>query len=140
MSINIKGFKELSDYFDKIGKVADKPVNRALNAAGDEVKKIEDRVAKSEHHKYSTGAGRRELRKYPITRAKSGNKIIKIGIKNKNVDFNKIRGLYFNNYGFYHNRTGRYITGSNWLGKAREEALPVAYKTIKDELMKEFRW
>lgn len=139
MSIDIKGFKELSDYFDKIGKVGEKPVNRALNAAGDKVKEIEVGVVRSTHHRYSTGAGSRELRKYPIVRGKGGNKIIKIGIKNKNVDFNKIRGLYFNNYGFYHNRTGRYITGSNWLGKAREKALPVAYKTIKEELMKEFR-
>lgn len=138
MPVDIKGFKELSDYFDKIGKVADKPVNRALNAAADEVKDIQVDVVTKQHHVYSTGKGKKELRKYPITR-RGGRKVIKIGIKSKKVDFENIKGLYFNNYGFYHNKTGKYITGSNWLGKSREKALPVAYKTIKDELMKEFK-
>lgn len=156
MSVKVKGLREVNDYFDKISKVGEEPVKRALNKAGEEVRRIEIDVAQRTHCKYSEKIGYNELKKYPIRIGKMGSKYVSVGIRAKAPTgkqkakeqkakangvaratyWDRVKGLWYNNYGFYHNRTGKYITGSNWIDNAYEESVDKAFETIKDELMK----
>ena len=153
MGVEVKGMQELIDDLDKILKVGDKTANNALRKAGDYVKKEEVQVAKQVHDKYSENVGWKELKRYPIKTGKRGGKFVNIGIrasvsgkqkKKESEDakagvyrathWDKIKGLWFNNYGFFHNRTGRYVAGSNWIEKAYDNSVEGAYEIVRKEI------
>lgn len=155
MSVEVKGMQELIDALDKMEKVGDKTVNKALREAGDYVKDVEVKVAKSKHKKYSDDVGWKELKRYPIKMGKKGGKFVNIGIRasvsgnqkkkeiadakagvHRATHWDRIKGLFFNNYGFFHNRTGEYIAGSNWIGEAYENSIEEAYSKIREEIEK----
>lgn len=144
----VVGMQELVDRLEKMQSIGTKIGNKALNNGGNIVRKAEIEQAKK-HDKWSKGIGVNEIKKYRPKTSKSGKRVVDIGLKgsmssnkksnsdSRSTQFDKIRGLYFNNYGFYHNITGEYIAGSNWIGKAYEESADEAYEAIKNEILKE---
>lgn len=155
MSLKVKGLQDVVDQLDRMGKVGDTHGKKALEQAGDHVKKVEIRVVRRTHNRYSEEVGWQELKRYPVKIGKKGGKFVNIGIranvsakqkKKEQKDANmgikrathwdKIKGLWFNNYGFFHNRTGDYIAGTDWITTAYEESVDEAFKIISDELEK----
>ena len=153
MSVNIQGLQELTDTLDRMAKVGDKHGATALRKAGDYVKKIEVKVVKDTHDKWSEKIGYKELKRYPVKVGKKGGKFINIGIRaqqtpsQKKKDnqakasgvyrpthWDKIKGLWYNNYGFFHNKSGAYIAGTDWISKAYDDSVEGAYKIIKEEI------
>lgn len=151
--VKVKGMQDLVDQLDKMAKVGDKHVNKALNKAGEKVKKTEIEVAERVHNKYSQKVGVKEIKKYPIKVGKRGGKFINIGIrtnvtasqrrkdeankkagKSRATHWDRVKGLFYNNYGFHHNRSGTYIAGSDWLGQAYEESVEEAFREMKETL------
>lgn len=151
----IKGMQELIDKLQKMEDAGNKIANSALREAGEVVKSAEVEEAKK-HNKYSEDVGWKEIKKYNVKLSKKGTKIIDIGLKGSQTPsqkkkdakakasgvaratrWDKIKGLYFNNYGFYHNITGEYVAGSNWLGKAYDKSVDDAYEIIRQKLIKE---
>lgn len=154
--LEIKGMDELIQKLEKMEQTPQKITKKALQKAGEHVKDAEVRVAKSEHNKYWEQVGWKEIKKYGVKTRKKGSQVIDIGLKGKRTasqkkkdaknkasgksrptHWDKIKGLWFNNYGFYHNRTGQYVAGSDWIGKAYDESTDEAYEIIRTELLKE---
>lgn len=155
----IKGMQELIDKLQKMEDAGNKIANSALREAGEVVKSAEVEEAKKAHtdnSKYSQNVGWKEIKKYNVRLSKKGTKVIDIGLKGSRTPsqkkkdakaqasgvarathWDKIKGLYFNNYGFYHNITGEYVAGSNWLGKAYDKSVDDAYEIIRQKLIKE---
>ena len=66
MAVNVKGMQELIDHFDKMGN--QKVPKKALEQAGEYVRKVEKKVAESTHSKYSRNnseSGAKHLRSLP---------------------------------------------------------------------------
>lgn len=156
MSVKVAGIKELFDTLEKMDKKGATIGKNALNEAGEHVRKVEQQVAKRTHHEYSEDVGWKELKKYPIRTGKHGSRFVSVGIRAKATKklkerdeankkagayrptyWDKVKGLWYNNYGFVHNKTGKYVAGSNWIDEAYEESIPGAYEKIKDEILKE---
>lgn len=150
MSLQVKGMQDLIDYFEKIQNT--RAPKKALRKAGDHVLEVEKKVARREHRKYATGQGAEELKRSSIRRYKKQD-FIDVGIKDGKSDWEKIKGLYFNHYGFYHNGwskngtaenrkkngvRGKYIAGSRWMDKAFDESKEQAYAILTDGLLEEF--
>lgn len=153
MSVDVKGVQELIDYFDKIGNKS--VPKKALKKAGEHVRKVEVEVAKSRHREYSRNnaeSGVNHLKSFP-PRIRKGKGYIDIGLKDKGKKSNwdSIRGLYFNHYGFYHNgwhkegtaenrikkgqKKGKYIAGSRWMDTAYEKSSERAYELLEEGLL-----
>ena len=150
MSVDIKGIQELIDYFDKIGNK--KVPKNALKKAGQHVREVEVQVAKSTHRRYSRNnseSGANHIKSFP-PRIRKGKGFVDIGIKNKASNWDAIRGLYFNHYGFYHNgwqkegtaenrikngKQGKYIAGSRWMDTAYEKSSKKAYELLEEGLL-----
>lgn len=151
MSVDIKGIQELIDHFDKIGNKG--VPKKALRKAGEHVRKVEKEVAESTHRKYSrknSESGANHLKKFP-PRMSKGKGFIDIGLREKGKsNWENIRGLYFNHYGFYHNgwqkegtaenrqkhgKKGKYIAGSRWMDNAYEKSADKAYELLEEGLL-----
>lgn len=134
--------QELIDLFEQQTKV--KTSKKALKTAGEEVLRIEKQVAGGRHSKWARPAGVNNLKKFPI-RSYRGSAFIDIGIKGKQSknsntradEWGKVRGLYYNHYGFFHNRTGKYIAGSRWMDTAFDKSEEKAFKILSEEMLKE---
>lgn len=147
MSIEVKGIQQLIDYFDKIGN--QKVPKKALDQAGKHVLKVEKEVAQSTHNKYTRHVGYNNLKSFP-PRVRKGKGTVDIGIKGSS-NWDAVKGLYFNHYGFYHNgwhrehtaknriqkgkSSGKYISGSRWMDNAYEKSSSEAYKILERELL-----
>lgn len=133
MSLQVKGMQDLIDYFDRQAKI--KISKDALRQAGNHVLEEEVKVAEEYHSKYARPLGYRHIKKFPI-RNYHGSAFIDIGLKVKkgsgdSDEWTAIRGLYFNHYGFWHNRTGKYIVGSGWMDKAFDNSKDGAYEILE---------
>ena len=161
MALEVKGMQELVDTLDNMLKVGDKTSKEALQKAGDYVKDKEVAVAKRVHGKqnnkgYSQDVGWKELKRYPVKMSRKGNKFVDIGIRasvsgtqkkkeladakagvKRATHWDKIKGLWFNHYGFFHNRTGNYVAGSNWMDSAYEDSVEGAYSIIRENIEKD---
>lgn len=135
--VKVEGMQELVDKLQHLQKIPNKVGNKVLRDAGDYVKEVEVETAKRTHHLYSKDVGWKEIKRLGIRSYKSGNKYVDIGVRAKGADWEKIKGLVYNNYGFRHVKTGRYIVGSNWIRHAYEDSSEQAYKIIRDGLIKE---
>lgn len=146
MSIKVNGMQQLINQLDKLGKVGDKHGNTALKSAAEVVRAKEVEVAKRTHSKYSEDVGWKELKAYPIKKGRKYGKIVQVGIKgsesstgangSRTTYWDRIKGLWFNNYGFVHNRSGTYIAGTNWIQTAYDESVDEAYAKIREEIEK----
>lgn len=155
MAVEVRGMQELIDTLEQMQKVGDKTANKALREAGDYVKKVEVQVAKSKHNKHSEDVGWKELKRYPVKVGRKGGKFVNIGIRanvsgkqktkeSKDAEagvyrathWDKIKGLWYNNYGFFHNKTGKYVAGSNWIEEAYDNSVEEAYSKIREEIEK----
>lgn len=152
MSVEVKGIQELIDHFDKICNTS--VPKKALKKAGEYVKDVEVKTARSEHREYSRNnseSGINHLKTY-TPRIKKGKGYIDVGLKEKGgkSSWNNIRGLYFNHYGFYHNgwhsegtaenrkkngKKGKYIAGSRWMDTAYDNSSEKAYKLLEEGLL-----
>lgn len=152
MSVKVEGIQELIDYFDKIGNK--KVPKKALKKAGEYVRKVEVEVAKSTHSRYSrkdANSGANHIKSFP-PRIRKGKGFVDIGLKDKGKEsnWNAIRGLYFNHYGFYHNgwqtegtaknrikhgKKGKYIAGSRWMDNAYDKSAEGAYEELEKGLL-----
>lgn len=99
MSVKVDGLKQLIDHFDKINDV--KSVKKAVKAGGDYILQVEKEVAGRTHRKYSTGKGVNQL-KLSSVRSRKKRAFIDAGIKSGKSDWDSVKGLYYNHYGFYH--------------------------------------
>lgn len=154
--LEVRGMKELLEKLNELSEAPEKAGKRALQKAGEHVKDVEVEVAKSEHNEYSQNVGWKELKKYGVKTKKSGSQVIDIGLRGKRTasqkkkdqsnksagvsrptHWDRIKGLWYNNWGFYHNRTGKYVAGTNWIGKAYEKSSDKAYEIIRAEIIKE---
>ena len=152
MSVEVKGIQELIDYFDKIGN--QKVPKKALKKAGEHVRKVEKEVAESTHRRYSRKngeSGANHLKSFPPW-IRKGKGFVDIGLKEKgSSNWDNIRGLYFNHYGFYHNgwhkdgtaknrqkhgvQKGKYIAGSRWMDTAYDKSSSKAYELLEEGLL-----
>lgn len=160
--LEVLGMKELLKKLDEVSEAPEKVSKKALQKAGNHVKDVEVEVAKREHKRapqgYSQDVGWKELKRYNVKKNKKGNQVIDIGMRatltasQKKKDkqraeagesrptyWDRVRGLWFNNWGFYHNLTGKYVAGSDWIGKAYDESVDEAYAIIRAEIIKEMR-
>lgn len=156
--LKVEGLDELLRTLERVSVAPDKCVNRALRTAGDHVRRVEVDVVEQLHDKYSENVGKNELKRYAVKSRKGGSKYVDIGLRSKvtksqrkkdsaNIKagnrrpthWDKVKGIYYNNYGFYHNRTGEYVAGTHWIGKAYDESAEKAYRIIRDEIVKEMR-
>lgn len=161
MAIKVEGMQEMVDTLDKMLKVGDKTANEALKQAGDYVKDEEVKVAKKVHgigngKGYSEDIGWKELKRYPVKVGKRGGKFVNIGIRanvtttqkkkeladasagvKRATHWDKVKGLWFNNYGFYHNKTGKYVAGSNWIETAYQNSVEGAYEKVREIIEKD---
>lgn len=154
MAFKVLGMEEIIETLTKLENAGSKQASTALKEAGEEVKNIEQEVARTTHNKYSEQVGWKEIKTYPIKTSKRGVKYINIGLKAKQTKsqkkkdlkaleagdprptyWDKIKGLYYNNYGFYHYKEGKYVAGSHWIDDAYDKSAPVAYEKLKDKLI-----
>lgn len=136
MSLQVKGLQQLIDDFERQQKV--KVSKDALKKAGDYVLEVEKKIVNQTHRKWARPKGIDNLRKFPI-RSYQKSAYIDIGLKGKNAktDWDAVKGLYFNHYGFFHNKSGKYIAGSRWMDKAYDQSEEKALKILSDEMLKE---
>lgn len=152
--LKIQGMQQLVDRLEKMEDAGKRASNVALKKAGEVVKAEQVEQAKKIHNKYSEHIGYNEIKKYQVKVGKTGKRTIDIGLKapknskskkknsastytTRTTHWDKIKGLVFNNYGFYHNRTGQYVAGSNWMGKAYDNSCDEAYRVMTNEIIKE---
>lgn len=158
VAIKVKGMQELTDTLDMMLKVGDKTAKSSLAKAGDYVKKKEVSTAKRVHGTgngkgYSEDVGWKEIKRYPVKIGKKGGKFVNIGFRasvsgkqrkkeesdskagvKRATHWDKIKGLWFNHYGFYHNRTGQYVAGSQWMDSAFDDSVDGAFRIIREDI------
>lgn len=147
--LNTKGMQELLKRLEKMRDVSDEQLDKALEVGAKVVKAKEVELAQKIHYPYSEDVGWKEIKTYKPKRRRNNARIIQTGIRGKqdkrkkewdsprSKHWDKIRGLWFNNYGFYHNKSGKYIAGSNWIGKAYEDSKDEAYAKMRKVILKE---
>lgn len=161
MSIRVLGTKELLAKLQQISDAPQKCSKKALTKAGTHMRKVQVEEAKKEHNKYSEHVGYNEIKKYGV-KTKGSRQYIDIGLRAKMsakkkmeedkrkkealakgdkkarvTHWDKVKGLYFNHYGFFHNLTGEYVAGSGWMDNAYDKGSFEAYKIIADVLRSE---
>lgn len=150
MSVKVSGMKALVDHFDKIN--SPKPVKKAVREGGKVILKQEKETARHVHKKYATGKGAAQL-KLSTVRSNKKRAFVDAGIGKKS-NWEAVKGLYYNHYGFYHSGwnhdktrkkrlaspdyTGTYIAGSRWMDTAFDKSISNAYQKVEDVLMEEF--
>lgn len=154
--LEVKGMDNLLKQLEKMNKTPNKVVNKALKTAGELVRSVEVDIVSERHDKWSEKVGRKEIKRYPIKSRKTGSKYVDIGVRaaltksQKKKDaanikagtyrpthWDRIKGLWYNNWGFHNERTGKYVAGSNWLGEAYDKSGEKAYKIIREVITKE---
>lgn len=141
--VKIIGMRELIDKLHKMEDVPNKVGNKALKQAGKHMLAIERSTAKSIHKKYATGKGAAALKVGNVKTYGSGNKYVGVGftkdIMGDKSNWDNIKGLYFNHYGFYNVRYNTYVAGSNWLGKAYKSGVDECYSIMKMVILEELK-
>lgn len=154
MTVEVKGVQDLIDHFDKIGNK--KVPKQALTEAGEYVLEVEQRVVGSKHRKYSRkngSSGKNNLKSFPVT-TKRNQFFIDIGIKGKMGNWEQVKGIYYNHYGFFHNgwrkkgtrkrrlrgnKIPKYVAGSRWMDSAFTQSIKGAENIFAKKLMEEFK-
>lgn len=138
----VLGMRELVDILHKYHDTPSKVGNKALKQASEIMLKEEKSTLRSMHRKdRSTGKGAANLKIGKIKTYPSGSKFVGVGFTKEMMggseNWKNIKGAYFNHYGFYNNRGGKYVAGSNWLGVAYENASDSSYECIKNIIIAE---
>lgn len=140
MSIELSGFDELVSDLNNLGSIGNKIGKKAIEEGAkivlEQQKKDAPRSEDDDH-----GADKldiTEIKRY----AKSGTIIGRVGISKDNWEYTK--GLYFNNYGFEHYKSGKIVDiHIGWMNdsfkkckeKASEVIIDIASKEI-DKILK----
>ena len=148
MSTTIKGMQELIDQLDKMGN--SKVPKKALRKASKYVLEVEQETAEQTHDEYSKKVGYKHLRAFP-PRMYKGAGFVDVGMKGKKGDWELVKGLYFNHYGFHHNgwhsennrenrikkgkSSGKYVAGSRWMDNAFDKSAEHAYELLVEGLL-----
>lgn len=131
MSMELSGFDELIDKLDKLENVGDKVKRTAVKKGAEIVLK---------HFKNSAPAdtrnSRRSLKVTSTKKFKNGDTWSQVGIDRSN--WNKTKGLYFQNYGYVHKRSGKKINKHvGWVSKEFKKVEGQASKVIEQEVKNE---
>lgn len=141
MKLEVKGMQELIDKLERYHEMPNKAGNSALKEAGEKMLKYEKDTALKIHNKKSTGRGAANLKVGNVKTYGGGSKFIGVGFTKEMLgggeNWKNVKGLYFQHYGYYNHRGGKYVAGSNWLGVAFEAGADDCYKTIKNKLLME---
>lgn len=141
MKVEVKGMQELIDKLERYHDTPNKVGNKALKTAGEKMLQYERDTATRIHNKKSTGKGAKHLKVGNVKTYKSGSKFIGVGftkdILGGGDNWKNVKGLYFQHYGYYNHRGGKYVAGSNWLGIAFEAGADTCYNIIKNEILME---
>lgn len=142
-SLEIIGMRELIDKLNNMEATPNKIGNKALKEAAQHMLEVERDTAASIHKKYRTGKGEKALHVGRIKTYSSGNKYVGVGFTKEMMggssNWDDIKGLYFNHYGFYNVRYKTYVAGSNWLGIAYEKAADNCYSIMKNIILSELK-
>jgi len=149
MQLKLEGMDELLNRLQNISDAPQKVMNKALEEGGDIVLKKEKEVAVRIH---KSKVGVTVLKKLKVKKRKNGKgSYIDVGLRanatnskssgygnsrKRATEWDKARGLWFNNWGFFHNFTGKYVSGSNWIQTAYDEIVEGAHNAIKGEILK----
>lgn len=148
MSLEVKGMIEIIDYLDRTMQQVKQ--NKPLKDASKYVLTVEVEVATRMHSsERSEHIGVEYLKRFPVKILRNGNRIVSIGIRGRQTKssmkqdqiniqngdsrptyWDKIKGLWFQNYGYVEWKTGRYYSGSHWIDIAYEESAEEAYRII----------
>lgn len=144
MKVEVIGMSELVDKLNKYHDAPNRVANKALREAGKAMLEHEKSTLKRMHSKdRSTGKGAANLKVSNIKTYSSGNKYVGVGFTKDMMggsdNWKNIKGAYFNNFGFYNNRGGKYVAGSNWLGVAYENGSNECYNIIKNMILLELK-
>lgn len=131
MSMELSGFDELIDKLDKLENVGDKVKRTAVKKGAEIVLK---------HFKNSAPAdtrnSRRSLKVTSTKKFKNGDTWSQVGIDRSN--WCKTKGLYFQNYGYVHKRSGKKINKHvGWVSKEFKKVEGQASKVIEQEVKNE---
>ena len=143
-SLEVKGFDELVDILHKYHNTPNKVGNKALKEAAEIMLNHERQTLKKMHNKdRSTGKGAANLKVGKIKTYASGSKFVGVGFTKEMMggkeNWKNIKGAYFNHYGYYNHRGGKYVAGSNWLGVAYQNGANSSYATIKNIILAELK-
>lgn len=81
--LEVQGMDELLKTLKKMHDAPEKVSKQALNKAGEDVKKVEMRVAKEAHDKFSEDVGYKEIKKYGVRTRRQGGQYVDIGFRSK---------------------------------------------------------
>lgn len=142
VKLEIKGFDELIDKLHKYHDTPNKVGNKALKEAAEVMLKHEKSTLRSMHSgDRSTGKGAANLKVGKLKTYPSGSKFVGVGFTKEMMgggdNWKNIKGAYFQHYGYYNHRGGKYVAGSNWLGVAYENGANPSYAIIKNTIIAE---
>ena len=132
--MQIEGFDELFSKLDKLGNVGDKVEKTAVKAGAKIVLEHFKKTAPRD-----TGNSRKHLKITSTKTFKNGGTWSQVGIDKSN--WSKTKGIYFQNYGYVHNKSGKRINKHvGWVSKefkkVEGQAAKVIEKEVKNELGK----
>lgn len=138
----VVGMQELVDKLNKYHDTPNRVGAKAVRQAGEVMLKHEKQTALKMHSKdRSTGKGAANLKVGNVKSYSGGSKWVGVGFTKEMMgggsNWDNIKGLYFNHYGYHNNRGGKYVAGSNWLGAAFDSGSNECYEIMKSAIMME---
>lgn len=133
------GMQELVDKLNRYHDTPNRVGAKAVRQAGELMLEYERGTAKQMHSKdRSTGRGAAALKVGKVKSYSSGSKFVGVGFtKDMMGNWDDMKGLYFNHYGYHNNRGGKYVAGSNWLGVAFDKGSSGCYEIMKSVIIAE---
>lgn len=128
MSINIKGINNLINKINKLSNIESEKI--VIETAKDMAEAIKDKAST-----FSENAD--EVKAFE-PRKVGNSTYIDVGLKSSESDWDKIKALYYNNYG-YHPRGGATYVDSHkqWFDETVQEKEKEVKKKLKQELKKQ---
>lgn len=132
--MSTEGFDELVRKLESMGKAGNIIANTALKQGAAIILNKQKQDSPKD-----TTAGSKELKVGKIKTAKSSkNKYVQVGIV-PGIDFQKAKGIYFQNYGYKNHRTGRYHASTLWIDKSFEKVKEKAMSKVLNILQREMK-
>lgn len=130
MAVNFSGFDELMNDLKNLGNVGNKIGRQAVQEGAQIVLKQQKSDAPRDANSNNHGSDElniAKIKKY----AKSGTVVARIGITSENWE--KVKGLYFNHYGFEHHISGKFVAPHvGWMNDSFKKCKEKAAKTMLD--------
>lgn len=129
MAIEIKGIDSLLKRLNKLSNIETKEA--VLEVAKDMQKAIQDKASI-----FSSNSD--EIKAFEPRTYTNGSSYIDVGLKSSDSDWDKIKGLYFNNYGFHPRGGATYVDKHlMWFDEAVQSAENECKSKLKAKLKEE---